>query len=92
MTEREVEAKSGVIAQTLEGSLCLVDPETWNVAVLNETASDLWRLAAAGYSQQEIVQTLAGAYLTDPASITKDVQAALDELLAGGFLVVISAD
>lgn len=88
MTERVVIAKKGVVARDLDGSFCLVDSETWNVAVLNETASDLWRLVQARRSSDEIVRALAAAYGADPTTILHDVEAALDELAAGGFLVV----
>ena len=77
-----------MIARDLDGSFCLVDTDTWNVAVLNETASDVWRLVDAGCSPEEIVRTLAEAYHTDADTISGDVLAALDELTAGGFVVV----
>lgn len=86
VTERAIVAKSGVVARELDGSFCLVDPETWQVAVLNHTASDLWRLLQAGCSLEEITDTLAAGYDAEPASIRDDVWAALAELRAGGFL------
>jgi hypothetical protein len=91
VTERAIVAKTGLVARELDGSFCLVDPETWQVAVLNHTASDLWRLIQAGCSLEEIMDTLAAGYDADPATIGDDVRAALAELDAGGFLVDPSA-
>ena len=86
VTERAIVAKTGVVARELDGSFCLVDTETWQVAVLNETASDLWRLVQAGCSLEEIIDTLAAGYGTEPASIVAGVHAAVEELSSGGFL------
>jgi hypothetical protein len=86
VTERDVQAKPGVLVRELDGSFCLVDPETWQVAVLNATASDLWRLVQEGCSVEEIVDGLARGYRVNPAEISADVRATLDELRAGGFL------
>jgi hypothetical protein len=87
VTQREVQAKPGIVARELDGSFCLVDPDTWQVAVLNETASDLWRLVQQPCSVEEIVRVMAQAYRTQPRDINADVLATLDELRAGGFLV-----
>lgn len=91
VTERAIVAKTGVVARELDGSFCLVDTETWQVAVLNETASDLWRLVQSGCSLDEIVDTLAAGYGAEPTSISADIRVTLDELSAGGFLAAPSA-
>ena len=91
VTERAIVAKTGVVARELDGSFCLVDTEAWQVAVLNETASDVWRLIQVGCSPEEIIGALSDAYQVDPSVISDDVRAALDDLGAGGFLVVETA-
>lgn len=87
MTQRVFEAKAGVISRELDGSICLVDPETWQVAVLNETASDLWRLVRVRCALPEIIESLAEAYQTGENTVRDDVREALDQLVAGGFVL-----
>jgi hypothetical protein len=56
------------------------------VLVLNETASDVWRLADGSLDDVEIVGLLARAYGVEPDVIEADVHATIARLVQEGFL------
>ncbi len=55
---------------------------------LSDSAAAVWRAAAAGASEAEIVTALAAAYRVPAGTITPDVRTALAALVAVGVLVV----
>lgn len=54
--------------------------------VLNATASDVWRLCDGEQTLDQIVELLASAYRTEPATIRPDVEKTITELVDAGFL------
>jgi len=78
-TVREVE---------VDGCLSLYRRDVDRVVVLNETASDVWRLADGTLHDDEIVDLLAAAYGVGPDSIGDDVRATLARLVQEGFLTL----
>jgi Coenzyme PQQ synthesis protein D (PqqD) len=57
--------------------LSLYDPSTERVVVLNQTASDIWRLLDGHTSTEQIVDLLATFYRTEANTIRKDVESVL---------------
>ena len=48
-----------VVETEVDGDVCLYDPTSERVAVLNATASDVWRLADGTFTISEISELLA---------------------------------
>jgi Coenzyme PQQ synthesis protein D (PqqD) len=75
-----------VVETEVDGDVCLYDPSSERVAVLNGTASDVWRLADGTYTVAEITDLLASSYGAQPTSIAPDVEAVVAEFIEAGFL------
>lgn len=65
----------------IEDRLSVFDTRTQTVLALNETASDVWRLADGEHTGSEIVKLLAQAYAVSPDAIRADVYAAIGSFL-----------
>lgn len=76
----------GVRALELDGDISLYDARTQFAAVLNGTASDVWRLLDGDHTLDEVVELLATAYKVQPAAIRPDVERTVAELTEAGFL------
>jgi hypothetical protein len=72
----------------VDGCLSLYRRDVDHVVVLNETASDVWRLADGTLHDDEIVALLALAYGVRPATIDAEVRATLSRLVTEGFLTL----
>lgn len=70
----------------IEGRISILNPLTDRVLMLNETASDIWRLADGEHSLEELIGLLAHAYGVDRAAIRPEVEEAVATLRAEGFL------
>jgi hypothetical protein len=70
----------------IDGCLSLYRRDVDRVVVLNETASDVWRLADGTLHDDEIVELLAAAYGVGPEIIADEVRATLALLVQEGFL------
>jgi len=70
----------------LDGDISLYHPDTGQALVLNDTASDIWRLLDGEQSVDGVIEVLAGAYRTDPAEIGEDVRRVIANLTEHGFL------
>jgi len=70
----------------IDGAISIYDGRTHRVAVLNSTASDVWRLADGEHSLAAIIRLLASAYSVDAEQIYADVEHAVGELRAAGLL------
>lgn len=77
---------ANVIETEVDGDVGLYDPSTEEVVVLNQTASDIWRLCDGGSTLDEIVRLLARAYGAEPSTIREDVAIVVDQLRRQGFL------
>lgn len=77
---------SRVVETEVDGEVCIYDPSSERVAVLNGTASDVWRLADGTYTIAQIIDLLASSYETKPTSIASDVEAVVAEFIEAGFL------
>ena len=85
-TDRLGPPRGGVRELELDGDISLYDPATRNAAVLNGTASDVWRLLDGEHSLEEIIELLAGAYGVETGAIRTDVERTVGELIESGFL------
>ncbi len=75
-----------LIETEVEGDIGLYDPSTEEVVVLNETASDIWRLCDGDLSLDGIVARLATAYGIAEAEIRDEVGDTIDDFRRRGFI------
>ncbi len=73
---------AGVVESEIEGCISLYHPESQEVSVLNQTASDVWRLSDGAYTLDQIVVLLARAYGVEPGSIREEVATTVDSFRA----------
>ena len=62
-----------VVESEVDGRVSLYDPQSEEVLVLNESASDVWRLSDGSQTLEQMVVLLAKAYGVEPASIDDEV-------------------
>jgi hypothetical protein len=74
------------VSTEIDGRLSILNPHTDRVLMLNETASDIWRLADGEHDLDGLVRLLAEAYGVDGAAIRPEVEEALATLRAEGLL------
>lgn len=91
-TDRVGPPRDGIRELELDGDISLYDPATRNAAVLNGTASDVWRLLDGEHSLDEVVGLLAAAYQVEGAAIRADVERVVGDLVAAGFLAAPEPD
>lgn len=77
---------AGVLETEVDGDLSLYLPKSETVAVLNATASDVWRLCDGDLTIPAVVAALARAYGVAEASIAEEVVRVVDDLTEKGFL------
>lgn len=79
--------RSDLVETEVDGNISLYDPLREEVLVLNETASDVWRLCDGEHSLDEIVRLIARAYQIDAEEhreeISKTVGTFLEKRLLG---------
>ena len=76
----------GVLETEVDGDLSLYHPKSETVAVLNTTASDVWRLCDGDLTLAEVITALAGAYGVAEGTISDEVIKVVEELTEKGFL------
>ncbi|HEX5495564.1 MAG TPA: PqqD family protein [Mycobacteriales bacterium] len=76
----------GVRAVELGQDISLYNPRTRGAALLNSTASDVWRLLDGEHTLDQIVDLLGAAYDAAPELIRTEVRRTVDELTSAGFL------
>lgn len=69
-----------IIESDVDGDLCLYDPMSEKVTVLNGTASDIWRLVDGTMTKDQIVEALAASYGVDHTQIADDVSSTITAL------------
>ncbi len=75
-----------VVETEVDGRISVYDPETEQVTMLNETASDVWRLRDGTQSLEEMVEALARAYGVDADAIRQEVIDTVKQLHGNGLL------
>ena len=76
----------GVTTIEIDGRFVVLSTDRDHALFLNETASDVWRLADGHRSFDELVAELATAYGARPDAIADDVQQALASFSDAGFI------
>jgi len=84
--DRPAQAARGAIAREIDGNFTIYDKDQDNVMVLNDSASEIWRLCD-GRAGNEIVDELAKRYSADRDEIQGDVESVLEQLANSGLLV-----
>jgi hypothetical protein len=73
-------ATPGVTEIEVDGRISVYSPVTAEVLMLNETASDVWRLADGTLTLDGLVEALARSYGVQPAAIFDEVSATVARL------------
>lgn len=76
----------GIGETEIDGRISVFNPRTEKVAVLNETASDIWRLADGAHTVAELTGLLASSYGVAPEGIRDEVEAVVAQLRDQGFI------
>jgi Coenzyme PQQ synthesis protein D (PqqD) len=76
-----------VVAEQVDDDLCLYRPQSSDVAVLNRTAAEIWRLADGRAERGQITIELAARYDLDADEVAIEVDRVLTDLATRGFLV-----
>jgi predicted deacylase len=83
--DRPALAAPRAVAREVDGNFTIYDKERDSVTVLNESASEIWRLCD-GRVGSAIADELTRRYSADPEQIRRDVESTLNELAANGLL------
>ena len=75
-----------ILETEVDGEISLYDPHSESVLVLNQTASDVWRLSDGEHTLADMVRLLAAAYGQRPKDIHDDVEKAVRNIIEEGFL------
>ena len=78
----------GVMEREVAGCVVLLSPDQAELLVLNETASDVWRLVDGELTLSDIVSLLARAYGVDPQAICDEVADTIHRFEENGLLSV----
>jgi hypothetical protein len=73
-------AASGLTTVEVDGCVSLFNAATQRAVMLNETATEVWRLVDGTRDAEAIVRSVADQYGLDPATIRADVVGAIDVL------------
>lgn len=77
-----------VTQREIKGCIALLHPETNEVLVLNETATDIWHLSDGTMDLNGIVEALAKSYRVHGGTIHDDVERTVLSLLEHGFITI----
>ena len=75
-----------VLAEEIGAEVILLDPRNGKYYSLNQTASDVWRLADGQSSVEDVVGLLAKAYEVSTADIRPEVEKAIGDFREAGLL------
>lgn len=78
-----------IVESEVDGRISLFDPQSQEVSMLNDTASDVWRLCDGTSTLDQVVDLVAKAYGVEPDAVGDEVKATVQTfydkgLLAGG--------
>ena len=76
-----------IVESEVDGRISIFDPQSQEVSVLNDTASDVWRLCDGTSTLNEVVELMARAYGVEPDAIGEDVKATVETFYGKGLLV-----
>lgn len=79
-------APDEVLETEIDGEISLYHPGNERVVVLNETASDIWRLLDGSRTVAQVAELLSSSYGADPVVVAADVERTVDQLVEAGML------
>ena len=88
VSRRRIDRAAGVVEREVGGCVLLLSPDQAEVLVLNETASDVWRLVDGDLTLSDIVSLLAHAYGVDSQAICDEVAATIHRFEENGLVSV----
>jgi hypothetical protein len=77
---------ANIVEERVDNEICLYQPSTDDVVVLNATATDIWELIDGATSLAQLTSELATAYGVAHLEIADDVARAVADLLRQGFI------
>jgi hypothetical protein len=77
---------TGATEVEVDGRVSVFSPLTRQVMMLNDTASDVWRLADGEHDLDEVTTLLATAYSVEVEDISDDVRATVQRFVDAGLL------
>lgn len=77
----------GVVVRDIRDEICVMQINTGEVLVLNQTDADIWLLASDGLDGAAVVSKLSSAYGVSAVEILSQVTSLLETLEQRGFLV-----
>ncbi len=80
-------AAPSVVAEDVDGDLCLYRPETDEVVILNSSAARVWQLCDGEHTVGELLAQLAEDYQRPVAELHADVEGVLVDLTGRGYLI-----
>lgn len=75
------------MVEELDDELCLFDPSSAEVLVLNTTASAIWRLLDGARTIEQVCRALADDHDVETAEVRPHVAALIEQLAGRGLLV-----
>lgn len=75
-----------IVESEVDGRISIFDPQTQEVSMLNDTASDVWRLSDGTSTLAQVVRLVAQAYGVEPDAIDEEVKATVKTFYDKGLL------
>ena len=75
-----------IVESEVDGRISLFDPESQEVSMLNDTASDVWRLCDGTSTIDQVVELMARAYDVEPDAVRDEVKATVTTFYDKGLL------
>lgn len=81
-----------IVATIIDTDISLYNPQAETVAVLNGTASEIWRLSNGTLTVEGIVSALAETFQADKEVVRPQIERTIQELVDHGYLVLRDPD
>lgn len=75
-----------IVESEVDGRISLFDPQTQEVSMLNDTASDVWRLCDGTSTLDQVIELMAKAYGVEPDTVGHEVKATVETFYDKGLL------
>ncbi len=75
-----------IVESEVDGRISLFDPESQEVSLLNDTASDVWRLCDGTSTIDQVVELMAKTYGVEPDAVAHEVKATVTTFYDKGLL------
>ncbi len=75
-----------IVESEVDGRISLFDPQSQEVSMLNDTASDVWRLCDGTSTLDQVIELVAKAYGVEPDAVGDEVKATVKTFHDKGLL------